>query len=151
MWVESLALINFHSYLKASTVLILLARYAGTEPATAPVIVANARQPANSQMLYNGAKKLQPRLIRSVFAAEVMMNPIPIPIRPATKPRRADSNKNISKISEFFAPIAFSIPISLYLSRTAVNMVLVVLTAATMTDMTAMNTMKPTIILSAPE
>ncbi len=108
----SLTLTNY-SYLNASTVLIFDALIAGITPEIAPVTIAKARHPAKSHNEYLGAKKLQPRPIKTSFAAYVIAKPANIPRVPAISPRKEDSNKKMSKISEFFAPIAFKIPISL--------------------------------------
>ena len=49
-----------------------------------------------------------------------------VPPRPPIKPMMPASIKKIIKISEFFAPIAFIIPISLVLSLTEVKIVFII-------------------------
>ena len=56
------------------------------------------------------------------------------------------SNKNISKISLFFAPTAFKIPISLYLSKTDVIIVFAVFIVETKTEINAIKITNPSIV-----
>ena len=51
-------------------------------------------------------------------------NPIIAPTIPPISPRSPDSIRKIERMSEFLAPTAFIIPISLVLSTTEVNIVL---------------------------
>ena len=52
--------------------------------------------------------------------------PIIAPIIPPASPRRLDSIRKMVRMSEFFAPTAFIIPISFLLSRTDVYIVFII-------------------------
>ena len=136
-----------YSYRNASTVFVFDAPRDGTTPERAPVIVANKIQPTKMYGEFDGVRNPYPTLSRNAFARDVNMKPNKTPRHPATKPKKEDSNKNIVNISEFFAPIAFKMPISLNRSKTDVTMVFAVFTADTITEISAISIMKPTTIL----
>ncbi len=96
-----------------------------------------------------GAKKLHPNFSNNVPSASEISQPTPTPTTPEISPKNEDSNKNIPKTSALVAPIAFSIPISLYLSRTEVIIVFAVLTAETTIEIKAIKNTKPIMIFRA--
>ena len=69
--------------------------------------------------------------------------PIPTPIAPPINPSNPDSIKNKSKMSEFFAPTAFIVPISLVLSITEVYIVFMIPIPPTSNEIAAIPTRTP--------
>ena len=96
-----------------------------------------------SQIGKEGCKNEKPACAAILPPVLEIRKPRITPIRPPIAPKIPDSITKIDKISLFLAPTAFIIPISFVLSTTAVYIVFIVFTEATIKETKAIKTKIP--------